>query len=368
MRLIKACHDRGLAVILDVAFTHCHANHYAFRNLLDRQAASPYLDWFQILRFPVSTEDPQSYRHYWDMPMLPLTNLSSPALREHLLSVVDEWLDMGVDGLRLDAADMAPDELWRELRARVRERANPPVLIAECVSEPSDRFIDNGSADAVFDFAIHREFLDWFAVQRDSLDGFGERIEAILHRRGPNTSQRRVWLLDCHDTNRFVTEATFYWRLRLALFFLLLRAEPVWFYYGTELGLTSRQRAPQAEAAWPDRLPMMSMATQTQTKSLVRQLLFLRRQLREQGYGEALFRQGTGNLIVYERFSGQHRLAVVLNFSEQPAELPPELRGGERLASVDDEVVSDAGIMAPHGGCVLRWSADHGTHAPARPA
>jgi glycosidase len=353
-RLVAACHERGLAVVLDAAFAHCHADHSAFRDLIEHQTASRYRDWFQIKRFPVSIQDPQSYRHYWDMPYLPLTNLASPSLQAHLLSVVDHWLALGIDGLRLDAADMVPDSFWQALRTRVRRRTSPPVLIAECVSEPSERYLDNDLADIVFDFPVYSEFLHWFIKEMDSFEGFAERMEAILHRRGPQTSQRRLWFLDCHDTNRFVTEATFYWRLRLALLFLLLRTEPLWFYYGTELGLTSRQRVCQPEAAWPDRMPMPIVMTQTRTKPLVQRLLRYRKQLRGQGFGEALLRQDTGYLIIYERSSDRQILTVVLNFTEAWGRLPDDLHSGECLLRLENELTSEEPVaLAPHSGCVL---------------
>lgn len=358
-KLVEACHARGLAVVLDAAFSHCHAEHFAFRDLLQRQRSSPYQDWFQILRFPVSRENPQTYRHYWQMPHLPLTNLASPTLQEHVLAVVESWLDVGIDGIRLDAADMAPDLFWQRLSARVHRRGNEaPILIAESVTEPSERYLHNGAADIVFDFPMYSEFVKWFAAQRESFDGFVEQMEAILHRRGPETAQRRLWFLDNHDTNRFVTEATFFWRLRLALVFLLLRPEPVWLYYGTELAVTSRERSLECEGTWPDRLPMPPTTTQTRTKTLVQKLLLQRKQLREQGFGEALFRRQEGHLVVYERHSAFERMAVLLNFSDDFCSIPTGFEGGQCLLHVQDDIESEEGNIAPHAGCVLLWHQD----------
>lgn len=355
-RLIESCHVRELAVILDASFTHVHANHFAFRDVLTQQELSPYADWFRIKRFPVSLDAPDTYEHYWQMPFLPLTNFASMGLRAHLLAVITDWCNLGVDGIRLDAADMAPDEFWYALRTHVRSCARrPPILIAESVSEPAERYIHNDLADVVFDFPVRSELVDCLGRECGRVSEFAARLETLLHRRGPEMDQRRLWFLDLHDTNRFLTEATFYWRLRLALLFLLFRSEPVWFYYGTEFAFTSRQRAVELEGAWSDRLPYEVPLEPTQTEALVRKLLRYRSSLKRRGYGPALMRLESENLVVYERYSKRFRLALVLNLTDADACLPEALRGGKQVLVVEGPGCKAGDVIGAHQGSVFLW-------------
>jgi hypothetical protein len=167
--------------------------------------------------------------------------------------------------------------------------------------------------------------------------------------------QRRLWFLDLHDTNRFLTEATFYWRLRLALLFLLFRSEPVWFYYGTEFAFTSRQRAVEMEGAWSDRLPFEVPSHPTQTEALVRKLLRYRRALKRRGYGPALMRLESEPLVVYERCSKRYRLAVVLNLTDADVCLPDALRGGKPVLVVEGTGREAGDVIGAHQGRVLLW-------------
>lgn len=353
-QLVAACHGAGLAILLDAAFTHCHREHHAFRDLLEHQRHSRYRGWFRLKQFPVSFDDSDSYEHYWQMPQLPLLDLGHDTLQAHLLDVVDGWLELGIDGLRLDAVEMAPDRFWSRLYRHVRARSPGVVLIAESVVQPAARYVEQRMATAVLDFQVRDYLLNWFARHQDHYASFGIGLEAILHRRGPLTSPQRVLFLDNHDMNRFVTEATFHWRARLALTFLLLRPEPVWFYYGTEMGLTSGRRSLDAEGAWPDRLPMPPLDTRTKTLELVRQLGALRRQWANEGYDEGLMVDGTGDLIVYRRSRPGGQVSVVLNFTDRTLALPARTKGTKQLLSVVDDSDAPEGSIAPHGGLVLQ--------------
>ena len=116
--LLADCHDRGIRVYLDMVFNHTSEEHSWFR------AADAYLhelpyDWnpdisyckyFDYYNF--SKEPAEGYtqlgdtgwyyesRFWSEMPEL---NLDSESVKEEIRSIMRFWLDMGVDGFRLDA-------------------------------------------------------------------------------------------------------------------------------------------------------------------------------------------------------------------------------------------------------------------------
>ncbi len=175
---------------------------------------------------------------------------------------------------------------------------------------------------------------------------------------------RRLQFLDNHDTNRFITEAIFYARLRLALAFMLLRPEPVWFYYGTEHAISGRRCVSEFDNAWPDRLPMAPLDTRTLTFGLTRTLLRLRRQLLVEGYGDPIALDLGSQLVAYERRGTNDQVRVLLNVSSRPAPLPMDLTQGEVLVLIELERMPD-GWLPPQSGVVTRGQPPGG-HRPRR--
>ena len=53
--LIKKCHEKGMKIIFDAVFNHSGSDFFAFEDLLEKQEASKYKDWYFIDSYPVST-------------------------------------------------------------------------------------------------------------------------------------------------------------------------------------------------------------------------------------------------------------------------------------------------------------------------
>lgn len=117
-KLLTACHDRGIRVILDLAMNHSSNRHPWFlqateylKNLPEGaepdSSECPYVDYYHFSReaqsgyAQVNGADWYYEARFWDgMPDLDLQN---EAVRREFEQVADFWLDMGVDGFRLDA-------------------------------------------------------------------------------------------------------------------------------------------------------------------------------------------------------------------------------------------------------------------------
>ncbi|MBI4769613.1 MAG: alpha-amylase, partial [Chloroflexi bacterium] len=104
-RLLERAHANGIRIILDGVFNHCGRGHFAFNDLLENGADSPYKDWFHVRHFPPHAYghgDALDYEGWWNHKSLPRFNTATPAVRRHLLSVARYWIDQGIDGWRLD--------------------------------------------------------------------------------------------------------------------------------------------------------------------------------------------------------------------------------------------------------------------------
>ena len=108
------------------------------------------------------TFDPVAQAYYWHRfySHQPSLNYDNPAVRQAMFDVVDFWLEMGVDGLRLDAVpylfaregttcENLPEtfDFLRELRAHVDERFDDRMLLAEANQWPEDAVAYMGDGD-----------------------------------------------------------------------------------------------------------------------------------------------------------------------------------------------------------------------------
>lgn len=110
--LIAAADRRGVRVILDIPFNHTSSNHPWFQQAIAgdaemrnryfiRDADQPLTDgWHQITHEGTTLQ----YFGLFDASM-PDLNFEEPAVKAAIKEVAQFWLDRGVDGFRLDAAE-----------------------------------------------------------------------------------------------------------------------------------------------------------------------------------------------------------------------------------------------------------------------
>jgi len=165
---LDEAHARGMRVITELILNHTSDQHPWFQAA--RDPASDKHDWYvwsetdekyEDVRVIFTdsedsnwTWDPKAQKYYWHrfFSHQPDLNFDNPEVREKMKEVMFFWLDMGVDGLRLDAvpylyeregtnSENLPETIAyvKELRAAVEERYGPgKVLLAEANQWPED--------------------------------------------------------------------------------------------------------------------------------------------------------------------------------------------------------------------------------------
>ncbi|MBN2385626.1 MAG: maltose alpha-D-glucosyltransferase [Anaerolineales bacterium] len=118
--LLAAAHARGLRVITDLVLNHTSDQHTWFQ-AARRDPSSLYRDYYvwsddpgryadaRIIFLDTETSnwtwDPVAGQYYWHRfyASQPDLNFANPAVRREMLKVMKFWLDLGVDGFRVDA-------------------------------------------------------------------------------------------------------------------------------------------------------------------------------------------------------------------------------------------------------------------------
>lgn len=357
-RLLDAAHARSLKVIVDLSITHLHADHPAFVDLLARQQDSEYADWFRVRRWPVTRLDGASYEHYFAMPSLPWLALERAAPRAHVLDAARRWVERGVDGLRLDAMDEAPFELWSELRAELR-RLNPDLaLIGEVVVDRIDPFVEDRGADTATDFRLRDLLVDLIATRQITPAEFVHRLSVARHRLGPFPPVQHLVFLDNHDLARFRSLCIHHDRLRAALALLAFGPEPLWITQGTELGQAGGSPAHAREGVWRDRPPMPPLpAPPTRTGAWIRSWTGLRRGLLAGAGPVRVVHADARQLVLARRIADGGAVHLALSVSDQPLEpaLPPS---GEPVLDLHESSRKSGMPLAPGGVRLVRLRPD----------
>jgi neopullulanase len=356
--LLDAAHRRGIRIVLDGVFNHASRGFFAFNHTLENGAHSPYVNWFHFngewLR-QGSCPDPYprrprhghedslswvGYKGWWDLPALPKFNTQTPAVRSYLLDVAEHWVQVGIDGWRLDVpGDIDDDAFWREFRRRVKA-ANPEAYIVGEIWHQAQRWLRGDQFDAVMNYPVGLALLGWLVGPRANWDemrhvgglsgyhpldaaGFANRLDAILGWYDPAIAAVQMNLVDSHDTPRFLTMARgdrdAY---KLAVLFLMTFVGAPTLYYGAEIGLRGGHD-PGCRAAFP----WDQEAWDHDLRAWVQRCIALRHQhpaLRRGAYRRL---HAAGDVMAFGRSGQGETLIVAINAGSGAASLPLPVAG-----------------------------------------
>ena len=140
---LEAAHERGIRVITELVINHTSDQHPWFQRARRAPAGSPERDFYVWSDTPEKYKDariifkdfepsnwswdPVAKAYYWHRfySHQPDLNFDNPAVWEAIFPVVDFWLDMGVDGMRLDAVPYLYEREGTELREPARDARVP---------------------------------------------------------------------------------------------------------------------------------------------------------------------------------------------------------------------------------------------------
>lgn len=244
--LVRACHARGIRLILDGVFNHCGKTFAPWRDVVEKGAASRYRNWFYIHGFPLfpkggETRDSRdaNFETFAFTTLMPKLNTTNPEVREYLLSVAEWYIkEFDIDGWRLDVSNEIDHAFWREFRQRVKT-AKPDAYIVGEIWHDALPWLRGEQFDAVMNYPFGMAITDFLLTKpwsRGAVD-FVHRINSISFMY-PHTVLRSTFnLLDSHDTDRIVTRMGSREKAKLALALLFALPGAPCIYYGTEYAM-----------------------------------------------------------------------------------------------------------------------------------
>lgn len=160
--LLTEAHKRGIKIIMDLVLNHTGSYHPYFEKAKVGESA-PYRDWYVWSDEPgpnwYENEDGKYFfSAFWSgMPDL---NYKNPLVVSEAKNVADYWLDLGVDGFRLDAAYHLDDDkefarkVWMDWRKSVKNKNPQAYLVAENWTEAVNVAPFYAEFDSSFNFEL----------------------------------------------------------------------------------------------------------------------------------------------------------------------------------------------------------------------
>src|ERR1700733_2520452 len=168
-RFIREAHARGLRVITELVINHTSDQHPWFQRARNAKPGSPWRDFYvwsdtdqkyagtRIIFLDVERSnwawDPVAQAYYWHRfySHQPDLNFDNPRVFRSIVNVMKFWLEMGVDGMRLDAVpylveregtnnENLPEthEILKRLRSEMDKDYPGRMLLAEANQWPED--------------------------------------------------------------------------------------------------------------------------------------------------------------------------------------------------------------------------------------
>ena len=277
-RLLKEAKKRDLRVVIDFVTTVISVENFIFKDILEHPDTSKYKDWIITSDKPLEgnwmnfndyanqftssawNKLPNGRYYYSLWGKSPFLQFYNQEVQDYILSVMDFWLDMGVDGFRVDATKHlfinGPGEelqfhqpenfvFWRKMKKHLMDKYGPDkVLIAETIPIPynmSYKEDNRATFDAMLGNTITDEFWPYRKIMFSEFLTSDYIATAFVNnlKYQINKLQDRIYYNSDHDgariASRFINPTMN--ELKLAASLLILTPVQTKIYFGDEIGL-----------------------------------------------------------------------------------------------------------------------------------
>ena len=199
--LIKAAHDKGLKVMIDIVFNHTSPDSYLVKHHPDWFYKKPngdfgnrVGDWYDVIDLDYNQKE----------------------LWNHQLETIEYWAQI-VDGFRCDVAPLVPLDFWRQARQRVQQIKSDFIWLAESIEPNFIRTLRGNGLTALSDSECYEAFdltydYDVSEALEAYLDG-DQPLSYYIHHINQQdvlypSNYVKMHHLENHDRNRIASRIT----------------------------------------------------------------------------------------------------------------------------------------------------------------
>ncbi|MCU0533192.1 MAG: alpha-amylase family glycosyl hydrolase [Hydrococcus sp. Prado102] len=339
-RLIEEMHKRNMKLILDIVCNHSSPD-------ISGKKGELYDDGVKIADF--NDDKNNWYHHYgevqnwedeWQVQNCELSGLATfnennSEYRNYIKAAIKQWLDRGVDALRVDTVKHMPIWFWQEFTGDMYAHKPDVFIFGEWIySHPSDdRSVEfaNCSGMSMLDFGLCVAIR---AALGQGAEGGFHLIQEILDRDSQYSGATElITFIDNHDMPRFQSLNPDPDMLKVAIALVMTSRGIPCIYYGTEQYLHDDTNGGND----PYNRPMMeNWDSETEVYRAIRHLSGVRRLNPAISMGSQWQKYITPDVYCYVRRYRDSRCFVALNRGEATTipEVETELPDGEHTCVV----------------------------------
>ncbi|MBD1813457.1 alpha-amylase family glycosyl hydrolase [Microcoleus vaginatus DQ-U2] len=240
-KLVHELHQRNMKLVLDIVCNHSNPDFSGKKGEL-------YDDGVKIADF--NDDEDNWYHHYgevtnwedeWQVQNCELSGLATfnennIAYRNYIKSAIKQWLDRGVDALRVDTVKHMPIWFWQEFNADILAHRPDVFIFGEWIySDPrNDRSVEfvNESGMTILDFGLCVAIREVLGKGADAGFKLIQEVLNLDHRYYGATEL--ITFIDNHDMPRFQSLNPDPEMLQLAICLIMTTRGIPCIYYGTE--------------------------------------------------------------------------------------------------------------------------------------
>ena len=199
-RLVQACHNHQIKLILDGVFNHTSCHHPWYLNALEGK--TPYNEYYK--------KDENGHFLNWNgVETLPLLNHDHPDIREYFYgapqSIVKYWLEQGADGWRLDVAERLGKDVIKRIKQSIRSDLTGKVLYGEIIETYGVEWLGDNLLDGAMNYVFLGNTVN-FLKNKINGETFLYELDK-MYNEYPKAQLYNSWnIISSHDTNRMIYE------------------------------------------------------------------------------------------------------------------------------------------------------------------
>ena len=366
--LIDGVHANDMNIILDFVSNHVHEDHPIVKD---------HPEWKTQLDLPDGRKNIRIWEDQrlttWFDTFLPSLDHSIPEVTEMLSDTALFWVtDYDFDGFRHDAAKHIPQDFWRTLTRKIKQRVvvendRPILQMGETFGsrELIGSYIGSGMMDGKFDFNLYFDARNVFALDSEDFDRLGTSLRSTLSYYGHHHLMGNI--TGNHDLPRFITYAgealefgedekeagwnrdikvenpVGYKKLeQLIAFMWTIPGIPV-MYYGDEFGMPG--------AGDPDNRRLMRFdlsEKESETLETTKAITKLRKEHLALQFGDIYDICADGKMMHYRRKYFDDEVIVIFNKDSSQHMLPVHDESGEWTAEFGSKMHYEGGNLEIH--------------------
>ncbi|MBI2252109.1 MAG: alpha-amylase [Armatimonadetes bacterium] len=309
--LTEKAHQKGMKVILDLVLNHTAWEHPWTKDSAKKNFFHPFCE--------INNWDNPTEVMNCQMYGLPDLAQENPEVADYLIENAKWWISQTkIDGFRLDAVKHIPPWFWKVFAKAIHDFAPAEFILIGENFDGNPRDIaeyQRLGIDSMFDLPLYFSIINVFAHDGN----MRELAEALNKDSYYDNPDLLTAFIDNHDTNRFLTECSYYGRekLKMALCFLMTINRIPALYYGTEAGMEGLKESTTADRP-PENRKDMQWNNDPQLTAYFKKLAFIRKNHPALRQGEYLEMWQDEKVFAFSRLHREEEVIVVFNNSYQP--------------------------------------------------